>query len=194
MNIKNKKYDFLSKIQYSYKNYHLLPLRKKDIQKIRKWRNENLSILRQQKILTKEEQNEYYDNVVTKTFFKKEPSQILFSFLNEDDCIGYGGFVHIDWKEKISEISFLIDTNRSSNKKIYENDFKAFYKIIKDIAFLEINFQKLITETYDIRPFHKKLLENSGFKLIHILKDRVQIENVSVDSLIHECKNEFKKN
>ncbi len=194
MNTENKKYDFLSKKKYSYKDYSLMPLRKKDVQKIRKWRNENLSILRQQKMLTKKEQNQYYDNVVKKTFLEKEPSQILFSLLNKEECIGYGGFVHIDWKEKTSEVSFLIDTNRSLNKKIYENDFKAFYKIIKNIAFLEIHFQKLITETYNIRPFHKKLLENSGFKLINRLKDHIKIKNSLTDSLIHECENEFTKN
>ena len=83
MNIENKKYDFLSKKKYSYKNYSLIPLRKKENQKIRKWRNENLSILRQQKMLTKEEQNQYYDNVVKKTFLKKEPSQILFRCYNK---------------------------------------------------------------------------------------------------------------
>lgn len=190
----NIKYKFLSKKKYFYKDYCITPLRKMDIQKIRKWRNENISVLRQKNKLSSKEQESYYNTVIKKTFTKKKPPQILFSFLKNSECIGYGGFVHIDWNKKISEVSFLVDTYRYKNKKIYCDDFNSFYTIIKKIAFSDIGFKILTTETYDIRPYHIKLLEKNNFKLKNILKNHIIISDLKVDSLFHECFNPLLKN
>jgi hypothetical protein len=34
---------------------------------------------------------------------------LLFSFLKNGECIGYGGLVHINWIDQNAEISFMID-------------------------------------------------------------------------------------
>ena len=44
---KDKKYIFLKKRSYDYKNYQIIPLRYDDIIKIKEWRNEQITILRQ---------------------------------------------------------------------------------------------------------------------------------------------------
>ena len=68
-------YPFLTHNKISFGKYSLYPLRKRDIQKIRKWRNEQINVLRQKIPLTKENQLEYYIN--TRNLFTKI-NQILY--------------------------------------------------------------------------------------------------------------------
>ena len=58
-----------------------------------KWRNEQIYHLRQAKPLTAEDQKNYFSNVVSKLYDQEKPAQILFSFLKDGKCIGYGGLV-----------------------------------------------------------------------------------------------------
>lgn len=181
---KQNKYLIL-KDQYCLANYCLVALREKDIQLIRKWRNDQIGILRQKKPLSVSEQKKYYDNIIRQTFSQKKPESILFSFLFNNISIGYGGFVHIDWNSRRAELSFIVDTKRSKDKNIYEADFSTFLTLIKQVAFNELNFNRIFTETYDIRPFHISVLEKSGFRLEGRLKEHTKISNMHIDSLIH---------
>ncbi len=169
--------------------YYLVPLREKDIQKIRKWRNEQIKVLRQKKVLEKKEQVEYYKKTVKKSFRDPKPNLILCSLMNNNECIGYGGLVHIDWDNKRAELSFLNNTIRSKNRKIFQKDFEEFLKLIKQIAFEQLKLNKLHTETFDIRPFVISLLENNGFEFEGRLKKHVLVNEKFVDSLIHGCIN-----
>ena len=54
----------LSKTKLQHGKYTLIPIRKQDIQKIRKWRNDQMDILRQNKILTKLEQEDYFKKII----------------------------------------------------------------------------------------------------------------------------------
>ena len=75
-----------------------------------KWRNEQIYHLRQKRPLSADDQENYFANVVNKLFDQDKPEQILFSFLQGDTCIGYGGLVHINWVDNNAEISFIMDT------------------------------------------------------------------------------------
>ena len=98
--------------------------------------------------------------------------------------------VHINWKVKSGEVSFVCDTNRTKSKLIYQKDFSTFLKIIFKIAFDDIHLNKLVSESYNIRPAHLKILENSGFKRIKIIKNSKNIiDGKIVDSILHERKN-----
>jgi hypothetical protein len=186
----SKKFSFLKHNRISFKEYSLVPLRKRDIQKIRKWRNEQINVLRQKTPLTKEDQIRYYDSIIRKSFYRNEPDVILFSFLYNKECIGYGGLVHIDWNSKVGEVSFVNDTDRTKSNTEHKKDFSIFLKLIFNIAFDDIHLNKLVTETYDIRPAHLKILENSGFKRIKRMNNSKNIiDGKIVDSIFHECKN-----
>ncbi|MFN6081872.1 MAG: GNAT family N-acetyltransferase, partial [Bacteroidota bacterium] len=74
------------------------------------WRNEQIYHLRQNQPLTIEDQDAYFENVVSILFDQEQPSQILFSIMEKDVCIGYGGLVHINWIDKNAEISFIMNT------------------------------------------------------------------------------------
>ena len=56
-----KTYKCLSKNSYEYGDYSIISLRKQDIYKIKDWRNSQIEILRQKKILTNESQKKYYN-------------------------------------------------------------------------------------------------------------------------------------
>jgi RimJ/RimL family protein N-acetyltransferase len=169
----------------SIEDYLLIPIRGKDIYIIKKWRNEQIKILRQQKRLTNQDQKRYFESVIFPLFKKKYPEQILFSFLKKEKLIGYGGLVHISWEDKRVEISFLLDTSRLRKNKTYENDFTFYLKLIKKVAFEDIGFNKIFTETFDIRPLHVKVLEKNGFSIEGRLRNHNLIDGKFVDSLFH---------
>ena len=180
-------YACLKTQEFSLYPYQIVPLRFQDIFFIKQWRNEQMDILRQDKLLTDEMQKAYFENTIQPSFCLKNPKQILFSFLKNNHCIGYGGMVHIDWEEKQAEISFLVETNRAKNPTEYQADFTSFLKLIKEAAFHDLHFKRLYTETFDIRPQHISILENTGFIEEKRLKNRMIINEKQTDSLIHGC-------
>tara|TARA_B110000908_G_C10158084_1_gene404629 strand:- start:415 stop:867 length:453 start_codon:yes stop_codon:yes gene_type:complete len=126
-----------------------------------KWRNEQIYHLRQDKILTLEDQNNYFSNVISELFDQDNPKQILFSFLKNDICIGYGGLVNINWIDKNAEISFIMNTKF---EHLFFYDYWYIYlKLIEDMGFKELNFNKLYTYAYDLRPKLYFVLEDSGY-------------------------------
>lgn len=178
-------YQCLVKQRHYTGNYELIPIREEDIQLIKNWRNSQIDVLRQKYLLTEKEQINYYKNVIRKTFDQKNPEQILFSFLFEKKCIGYGGLVHIDWESKKAEVSFLMETERTKDQNLVREDFRIFLKILFEIAFNELKFNRLVTETFDIRSLIVEILERSGFKQEGRLRENVIIKGSYVDSLIH---------
>ena len=91
-----KKYKALNNSIFQRDTYSLIPIRYKDRFSIMKWRNEQVYHLRQSILLTESDQENYFKKIVSKQFEEEFPSQILFSFLKNNVCIGYGGLVHIN--------------------------------------------------------------------------------------------------
>jgi RimJ/RimL family protein N-acetyltransferase len=158
-----KKYDCLQKNLFVEGLYKLLPIRYEDIFLIREWRNEQMDVLRQDKLLTTEDQELYYQEFIMPTFSQPKPKLILFSFLYQDACIGYGGLTHIEWDNRRAEVSFLLATERARNAEIYQKEFRIFLLLLKKIAFEDLRFHELFTETFDMRPKHIAILEDEGF-------------------------------
>jgi RimJ/RimL family protein N-acetyltransferase len=167
--------------------YQILPIRKEDIYLIKEWRNEQIEHLRQPTPLTDEMQKAYFENVIFPSFFQSQPQQILFSFLHNDQLIGYGGIVHLNWQEKQGEVSFLIDTRRGKNHEQYHQDFISFLTLIKKVAFKDLKLRRLFTETYAIRPHHIAILESAGFLKEKHLRNHIKINEKFVDAFIHGC-------
>ena len=160
-----KNYKILKSNKYTLGKFSLGPILDKDIEKIRVWRNEQIDVLRQNTIITSEQQDQYYKNNVWSELSQTNPSQILLSFRFEDRLIGYGGLVYIDWKQMKAEMSFLVETIRTKNPDIYYNDMKNFILILKLIALNELKMCEIITETYTHRLSHISFLEQNGFLL-----------------------------
>lgn len=188
-----QQYKCLKRNRFSFKEYELLPIREKDIFLIMDWRNAQLSVLRQKNPLTKQEQQRYFDQVVRPSLDIANPSQILFSFLKHDVCIGYGGIVHISWEDKRGEVSFLLKPDRVADKQCYREDFLAYLDLLKEAAYTDLQFNRLSGETYDIRPFHVSIMEEAGFVLEGRMIQHIFLNDRYVDSLIHGHLREFGK-
>ncbi len=156
-------YKCLNTQEFVSGKYKIVPIRLIDRFDIMKWRNEQMYHLRQKKPLTVEDQENYFTNVVSKIFDLNEPNQILFSFLENDTCVGYGGLVHINWKEKNAEISFIMDTKLE--KERFEEIWIIYLDLIEQAAFNDLKFKKIYTYAFDLRLNLFKVLETSGFRL-----------------------------
>jgi RimJ/RimL family protein N-acetyltransferase len=178
-------YKILKNIKYKNGDYNLAPFRSQDIYKIKDWRNNQINVLRQKIELTDEDQKHYYHNVIKQTFNNPIPQQMLFSFLLRSKCIGYGGLTNIDWESRRAELTFLLDDKRATNNSIYRQDFSIFISFIKQLVFDDLKFNRIFTETFDIRPLHISILELNGFVLEGRMRQHIVINGEFFDSLLH---------
>jgi RimJ/RimL family protein N-acetyltransferase len=166
-------------------DYQLIPIRQMDMENIRVWRNAQIDILRQSKSISSEEQERYFDKHIKPLFQESEPSQILFSYLYQERCIGYGGLVNIDWYSKRGEVSFLLETSRVDDEETYAQDFLYFLTLIRQFAFQYLQLHRLFTETFAFRKAHIKILETFGFKFEGTLREHVYKKKQWNDSIMH---------
>lgn len=176
-------YKVLNKQIYTSGKYSIVPLRREDRYAIMKWRNEQIYHLRQSKPLTEEDQDWYFDNVVKTLFNQELPEQILFSFLEKDVCIGYGGLVHINWIDKNAEISFVMNT--LFENRHFKSHWKVFLKLIQEVAFKNLNLHKIFTFAFDLRPQLYEALENAGFEKEATLKEHCYFNKSYLNVVIH---------
>jgi RimJ/RimL family protein N-acetyltransferase len=184
-------YVILPEKNYVQGSYRISGLRFEDIFAIKKWRNEQIHVLRQKNYLTDEDQIRYYEQVVKPTFEMEQPPIMLFSYFEHDVLIGYGGLVYLDWTHMRAELSFLVDTERTKNDKLYESDFRHFIRLMKRVAFEELKLNRLHGETYDLRPKHVAIMESEGFRLEGRMKQHIWVEGRYVDALIHGYLKEY---
>jgi RimJ/RimL family protein N-acetyltransferase len=180
-------YKALNKQVFTNGNYSLIPIRNEDRYNIMRWRNEQIFHLRQTDILTVEQQDTYFDEVVASLFNQKQPSQILFSFLKGEECIGYGGLVHINWEDRNAELSFIMSTELE--KVAFKFLWSKFLEIIEIVAFEELAWHKIYTYAFDLRSHLYEVLEENGFKREAVLKNHCRIEGQYKDVVIHSLVN-----
>jgi RimJ/RimL family protein N-acetyltransferase len=176
-------YKVLKQQIFSNGQQSIVPIRMEDRESIRIWRNQQIFHLRQSNPLSKDDQDHYFYTVVKGLFAQEQPNQILFSYLEDNECIGYGGLVHINWIDQNAEISFLMKTDITGD--MFRMHFVRFMSLIEQVAFQELNLHKLYTYAFDLRPYIYKALEESGFKQEAVLKEHSFHEGVFIDVIIH---------
>jgi RimJ/RimL family protein N-acetyltransferase len=179
----NSEYKALNNRVFTFGNLSLVPIRFEDRYELMKWRNEQIYHLRQTKPLTKSDQDNYFEKTVAKLFDQDQPNQILFSFLEDNICIGYGGLVHINWVDKNAEISFIMNTTLEKNN--FEHYWSNYLGLIEKVAFDELEFHKIFTYAFDLRPHLYEIFEKSGFFLDAVLKEHCLFEGKFIDVVIH---------
>lgn len=160
-NLNMNSYKVLNNQFYSDGIYSIVPIRYQDRFDIMTWRNDQIYHLRQQNLLSVENQEYYFTNVISTLFEQEKPPQILFSFLENGVCIGYGGLVHINWNDKNAEVSFIMDTTLEN--LYFSKYWNIFLKSLKKVAFDELELYKTYVYAFDLRPHLYKALENSGY-------------------------------
>jgi len=177
------KYKRLNRQKFNKGVFSIVPIRYQDRLKIMKWRNEQLYHLRQPRTLTVEEQDNYFNTTIKSLFSQNYPSQILFSYLEKDVCIGYGGLVHINWTHKIGEVSFIMTTSLEGEKFAFH--WSNFLILLEKVVFEELKFRKMSTYAYDLRPHLYPILEDNGYIKEEILKGEHTFEGNPLDVVIH---------
>ena len=176
-------YKVLHKQKFESGNFSLIPIRFEDRLDIMKWRNEQIYHLRQKKPLTIENQEVYFKTIISNLFNQEQPNQILFSFLENNNLIGYGGLVHLNWFDKNAEISFIMNTKLEKIR--FEDVWKAYLKLIEQVAFKELKFHKIFTYAFDLRPNLYPVLISAGFKEEARLDQHCFFEGKYIDVVIH---------
>ena len=185
-----KSYACLKRERISYKDYTIRTVYPGDIECIRQWRNQQTDVLRQKHQISPSEQMTYFEQQIWPTLGYTQPTNIILAYLLDDQLIGYGGLVHIDWEHHRAEVSFLLDPARTFNPNSYRRDFLVFLQLLKTLAFDDLKMQRLYTETYSTRDHHISVLEASDFSLEGVLRRHIILDGKPVDSLIHGCIND----
>lgn len=178
-----RKYASLNTQIFSSDKYSIVPLRDEDKYDIMKWRNEQIYHLRQNEPLTAEKQEWYFSNVVAHLFEQEKPTQLLFSYLENDICIGYGGLVHINWVDKNAEISFIINT--VLEKDFFEFHWRTYLSLIEKVAFEELNLHKIYTYSFNLRPHLYPILQKSNYQQEAMLHNHCLFEGKFKDVFFH---------
>ena len=174
-------YACLNQNHFKKGDYEIVPIRFEDRYEIMKWRNDQKYHLRQKKTLIKQDQDLYFNTILKKGFDSKEPAQIIFSYLEKNKCVGYGGLVHIDWRKKYAEISFIMDTELEH--EFFSFHWSQFLNLIEKVAFNDLDFRRIFTHAYNIRPhLYKVLLKNNYNEESKIKSDNFEKSRYS---LIH---------
>jgi RimJ/RimL family protein N-acetyltransferase len=176
-------YKALNKQTFTQNKFSLVPIRDRDKFKIMNWRNEQIYHLRQNKPLTKESQEKYFKEVISNQFEQENPKQILFSFIAENICVGYGGLVHINWVDKNAEVSFVMNTELEKNN--FEEYWGIFLNLIEEVTFTDLQLHKLYIYAFDLRPHLYKALENFKYKEDARLKEHCLFNDNFVDVVIY---------
>lgn len=176
-------YSCLDKNVYNSAGYKIVPIRDEDKYLIMQIRNEQIYHLRQDELLTTEAQEQYFANIIFPLFKSKNPAQILFSYLENEICIGYGGLVHINWKDKHAEVSFVLKTEQE--KDYFKLHWTTFLSLIEQVAFQELALHKIFTYAFDLRPYLYTALEEAGYNEETRLKEHCLFEGNFIDVVIH---------
>lgn len=168
---------------FSHDRFSLSPIRDEDKYAILQIRNEQMYHLRQSRPLTEADQERYFREVVDQLFHVEQPPQLLFSFFDDAEFVGYGGLVHIDWINRNAEISFVMKTELEETR--FETYWCAYLNLLEEIAFRGAGLHKIFTYAYDIRPHLYPALEKSGFQREAILKDHCFFDGAFRDVVIH---------
>lgn len=178
-----EKYNCLEKNLFSLGPNRIIPIRYKDQFSIMTWRNEQKDILRQDGFLTIEEQRKYFSTTIRYLFDEVTPIQLLFSFFENEVLIGYGGLVHIDWRNQNAEISFLLKTELNVSK-YYIEKFTIFLKLMEALAKL-LCFHKIYTYGYNTEEYRFTPLINLLYDKEAVLKKHKKINEKFYDVLIY---------
>lgn len=176
-------YRCLNQNEFESGEYKIVPIRYQDRMDIMTWRNEQMYHLRQATPLTPESQENYFQNVVSALFDQEKPNQLLFSYLKNGKCIGYGGLVHINWIDKNAEISFIMNTELEKDE--FERHWTTYLGLIEQVAFDEFGLHKLYVYAFDLRPHLYEALIKANYFKDAVLKEHCLFNGKFIDVVIH---------
>ena len=138
---------------------YLTDVNLEDIEKIRIWRNKDLSMYRTSYFLTKEMQEDFFYSVIN----ERNSNNRFYSIIDEDKFIGMVGLVGISLENRNAEISIVIDPLQRGMGL-----GKKALKLLLDMGFNKVNLENIFGECYWCSPaldFWRKTCEDYKVKL-----------------------------
>ena len=178
-------YSVMPRPQLEDQAFTLRAIQPADIETIRQWRNAQMDVLRQSTVITTEAQQRYFAEKVWPQKPLLQPDQILLAIENYGNFIGYGGLVHVSWRDRRAEVSFLLDPSIESDFQKREEFFAKYLRLLQELAFSDLSLFRLWTETYSHRTGHIRTLESMGFKLEGRLRNHIALNSGFIDAEIH---------
>ena len=141
-------------------------LRQEDCERARVWRNQNLAVLRTPYMLTEEQQETFYREVVC----NRQSNARFWGIWIETDIIirnipiksgrfiGMAGLVNIGWENRNAEISVIIDPVYQENEETQEEIFQGLLRQ----GFYHLNLENIYAECYTCSPYYDFWLRIAG--------------------------------
>jgi RimJ/RimL family protein N-acetyltransferase len=156
-------YKALSQEHWQFGGFWFRPLRFRDIERIRLWRNSQRKYLRQRGFISRVRQISYFLFSFRKDLPLEHPEKVLLGMESGGQLVGYCGLVHINWIRDEAEVSFLV--SRAKNvEEAYGQVMTAALMCLCEVA-KSLGLKWLKTETYVFpeRQNHLAILEAFGF-------------------------------
>lgn len=180
-------YSIMPRATITRGDFSIRAVEPQDIEQIRLWRNAQLPLLRQMAPISSDEQSAYFAAHIWPDKLKNQPSNILVAFLKNENLIGYGGLVHIQWAHQRAEVSFLFDAADEMNAERRTHFLPVFLSLVQELAFKDLHLHRLTTETYETRFHIIPSLEDAGFQQEGRLRQHVIKNGRTMDAILHAC-------
>ena len=165
-------YIILNKNSYRKSKLEFKPFSEKFLENVRLIRNKQKKILRQNNIISKKEQNNYFSKNIKTDFKSLRPKNILLLIFKGKNLVGYCGLTNLDWSNKRAELSFILDS-KYNKKKIFLDIFQNSLELLQEILFKELKFKKFFSETYEFRKDVISFLISNNFVIEGCLKNHI---------------------
>ncbi|MFA6056291.1 MAG: GNAT family N-acetyltransferase [Thermodesulfovibrionales bacterium] len=127
-----------------------------DLEQVRQWRNESLSALRTPFLLTQEQQETFYRDVICNrqanarywgVWIISDVTTIGGMQLQQNILIGMCGVENIQHENRLAEISLLLKPDHT-----IDANFPDVLKLLLHEGFMNMNLENIFTEAYDCNP------------------------------------------
>ena len=156
-----------------------------DLPHLMEWRNNQQSVLRQQRPLSSQDQESWWTTSVEPSYIAAEPRIFLLALDRGKGISSYGGLTNINWLNLRAEVSFLAETELARDAARYATELHESLRRYAYLAFDFLKLRRLFTETWIFRTKHIQHLEDFGFRPEGRMREHVIKDGKPVDALIH---------
>jgi len=132
--------------------------------KIMKWRNEQMRILRQNKLLTPADQKRWFENI--------NENQKVWAITNFGELIGYCGLTNLDLVNKRAEVSILFSKGYTKSRR-FNNSFEIALKHLCNYGFDTLQLHRIVAEVFEFRKAVINVMQQNKFKIEGVLRDHI---------------------
>ena len=141
----------------------------RDIEELRKQRNNLYHYFRQFKPISEIEQDEWFEN----------NNDIMFAIEIDEELSGCCGLTYIDMKNRKADLSLYMFDNY-----INSDTDEALVKIL-DYGFNELGLNKIYTDIFEYDEKKSRLFENYGFKKDGVLRKHYYRDGKFWDAIVY---------